>query len=233
MSVLPVARPPWRPVPAAFLLLLGLGLPWAIFGSLLWAVLRPGGLAWDAPLLLYWHRHATPVLDKLAVFLTIIGNTGPMVGTALLVLLGLLWRRQGRRAWVFLLSVGGSMVLTQVIKFWVMRPRPALWASLRPEHTYSFPSGHAMDTAAVAAALCFLAWRHRSQWWVWALAPLFSLAVGWARMYLGVHHPSDVLAGWSSAVGWVVLAQAVASPEVQVLFLGVGRPPSRGALRAD
>jgi membrane-associated phospholipid phosphatase len=232
MSVLPVVRPPWRTVPAA-LLLLGLGLPWAIFGGLLWAVRWHGSLVWDAPVLFYWHRHATPALDKLAVFLTIVGNTGPMVGTGLLVLLGLLWRRQGRRAWAFLLSVGGSMVLTQLIKFWVMRPRPTLWVSLRPEHTYSFPSGHAMDTAAVAAALCFLAWRHRSHWWVWALAPLFSLAVGWARMYLGVHNPSDVLAGWSSAVGWVVLAQVLAAPEVRALFSRVGRQPSRGALGAD
>lgn len=182
-------------------------LAWALFGWLAVAVVRFGGLSFDRPLLLFWHRHATPPLDGLAVFFTIVGNTWPMVGTGLLVLFGLLARRHRRAAWVFLLSVGGSMLLTQVTKALVMRPRPHWWASIRPEHTYSFPSGHAMDTAAVATALAFLAWRHRSQWWVWTLAPAFSLAVGWARMYLGVHNPSDVLAGWSSAVGWVLLVQ--------------------------
>ena len=189
------------------LLLAGLVLPWATFAGLAWAVVRRGGPAWDGPILNYWHAHATPALDRAAVLLTVVGNTGPMVGTGVLVLLGL-WRQgQRREARTWALAVGGSMLLTQLIKHLVMRPRPALWTSLRPEHTYSFPSGHAMDTAAVAAALCFLAWRYRRQRWVWAVAPAFALAVGWARVYLGVHNPSDVLAGWASAVGWVVLVQ--------------------------
>lgn len=181
-----------------------------IFGGLLWSVLRAGGLPWDAPMLEFWHHHATPALDKLAVFLTIVGNTGPMVGLGLLVFLGLLARRQGRAAWVWFASVGGSMLLTQVIKPLVARPRPVLWASIRPEHTLSFPSGHAMDTAAIATALVLLVWGSRERKWVGPLAVLFSLAVGWARMYLGVHNPSDVLAGWAAAVAWVAAVHLVA-----------------------
>ena len=98
------------------------------------------------------------------------------------------------------------MLLTQVIKALVARPRPSLWLSIRPEHTLSFPSGHAMDTAALATALIFLL---PGRPWVGRLAALFALAVGWARMYLGVHNPSDVLAGWCAAVGWVLLVQLV------------------------
>ena len=188
-------------------LLLVLLLAWAVFGWLAMAVVHAGGLSWDAPLLSFWHRHANPMLDRLAVFLTIVGNTWPMVCMALLVLLVLLKRRRWRAAWLFGLAVGGSMLLTQLIKPLVGRPRPALWASIRPEHTLSFPSGHAMDTAAIATALVLLCWQCRARWWVWVLAPLFSLAVGWARVYLGVHNPSDVLAGWSAAVGWVALVQ--------------------------
>ena len=185
-----------------------LGLAWAVFGSLALSVVRAGGPGWDAPILLFWHRHATPALDALAVFLTIVGNTGPMVGLGVLVLLVLLRRRAWRRATIWTLSVGGSMLLTQVIKALVARPRPALWLSLRPETTLSFPSGHAMDTAALAAALIFLL---PGRSWVGRLAALFALAVGWARMYLGVHNPSDVLAGWAAAVGWVLLVQLLAS----------------------
>ncbi|MDQ2770578.1 MAG: phosphatase PAP2 family protein [Bacteroidota bacterium] len=197
-------QPPLRP------LLLVLLLAGAVFGWLLRAVLRSGSLPWDAPGLEFWHRHATPMLDRLAVFLTIVGNTGPMVGLGVLVLLRLLARRQWRAAGVFLGSVGGSMLLTQLIKRLVARPRPALWASIRPEHTFSFPSGHAMDTAAIATALLFMCWSLRVRGWVGVTAGLFSLAVGWARMYLGVHNPSDVLAGWAAAVAWVTAVQLLA-----------------------
>ena len=179
------------------------------FGWLAFAVAHTSSLPWDLQILDYWHRHATPELDKLAIFLTVVGNTGPMVGLGLLVALALLARRR-RAAWVWCASVGGSMLLTQLIKRVVARPRPELWTSIRPEHTFSFPSGHAMDTAAIATALVFLVWSWRTRGWVRWLAPLFALAVGWARVYLGVHNPSDVLAGWAAAVAWVAAVQLVA-----------------------
>ena len=182
----------------------------SVFAGLVVAVGRVGGPAWDAPILEYWHAHATSGLDKLAVFLTIVGNTGPMVGLGVLVFLRLLKRGPRRAAWAWLAAVGGSMLLTQLIKRLVARPRPALWASIRPEHTFSFPSGHAMDTAALAAALVLLCWGSRGRGWILVLAPLFSLAVGWARVYLGVHNPSDVLAGWAAAVAWVAAVQLLA-----------------------
>lgn len=197
-----------QPKPGALrLAVLGAG---SVFAGLAVVVVRAGGLSWDAPILEYWYRHATPALDKLAVFLTIVGNTGPMVGLGGLVWLWLGRRRRQRAAWVWLASVGGSMLLTQFIKRLVARPRPALWVSLRPEHTFSFPSGHAMDTAAIATALVLLCWASRGRGWVRWLAPLFALAVGWARVYLGVHNPSDVLAGWAAAVAWVAAVQLVA-----------------------
>lgn len=193
-------------------LLLVLALSGGVFVFVAAAVVRAGGLGCDEPILAFWHRHATPGLDQLAVALTVVGNTWPMVATAALILVGALVRGLRRRAWVFALSVGGSMALTQVIKLAVMRPRPALWPSIRPEHTYSFPSGHAMDTAAIAVALGFLCWKGRAHWLAWTLGPLFALSVGWARVYLGVHYPSDVLAGWTSAVAWVVAVQLLSSP---------------------
>jgi undecaprenyl-diphosphatase len=184
-------------------------LAWGVFGTVAALVFSRGRAPFDDPLLLALHRHATPALDGLAVFFTIVGNTGPMIAAGVLTTAALAYRGRRRDAWLFALGVGGSMLLTQVIKRIATRPRPDLWLSLRPEHTFSFPSGHAMDTAALAAALFFITPPHRRGWW--ALAPLFALGVGWARMYLGVHFPSDVLAGWSSAVGWVLLVQLVAS----------------------
>ena len=199
-----------HPAPKPGILRLALLVSAVVFAYLALAVVCAGSLPWDVPILEYWHRHATPALDKVTVFLTIVGNSGPMVGLGLLVFLGLLARRQRRAAWIFFAAVGGSMLVTQIIKPLVARPRPALWASIRPEHTFSFPSGHAMDTAAIATALVFLVWGRRRRGWVFLLAPLFSLAVGWARVCLGVHNPSDVLAGWAAAVAWVAAVHLAA-----------------------
>ena len=206
------SHPLSAPLPKSGALRLVLLAAGGLFAGLAVAVVRAGGPAWDAPILEYWHAHATPTLDRVAVFLTVVGNTGPMVGLGVLVWLGLLKRAAPRAAWGWFAAVGGSMLLTQLIKRLVARPRPALWASIRPEHTFSFPSGHAMDTAALAAALVLLCWNWRGRDWVLLLAPPFSLAVGWARVYLGVHNPSDVLAGWAAAVAWVVAVHLVARP---------------------
>lgn len=190
-----------------------LGLPaalaWGTFGSMAALIYRYGHAPFDAPVLQALHQHAHPALDQVAIFLTIVGNTGPVIGTGVLVAAALAWVGQRRAAGLFVAGLGGSMLLTQVLKRLATRPRPTLWVSLRPEHTYSFPSGHAMDTAALAAALFFaLPRRWRGGW---PLAPAFALGVGWARMYLGVHFPSDVLAGWGAGAGWVLLVQLLAA----------------------
>lgn len=184
-------------------------LAWGTFGSMAGLVQRYGHAPFDAPLLQALHQRATPAFDQLAVLLSIVGNTGPMIGAGVLTAAGLLAAGRRRAAWLFVAGVGGSMLLTQVIKHLATRPRPTLWVSLRPEHTFSFPSGHAMDTAALAAALYFVVPARWRGWWL--LAPAFALGVGWARMYLGVHFPSDVLAGWSAGAGWVLLVQLLAA----------------------
>jgi len=231
--VRPDALSPLPPSPR--FLWLPAALAWGVFGTMAALVFGRGRAPFDAPLLLALHRHATPVLDGLAVFFTIVGNTGPMIAAGVLTTAALAYLGRRRDAWLFALGVGGSMLLTQVIKRLATRPRPDLWLSLRPEHTFSFPSGHAMDTAALAAALFFITPRQRRGWW--ALAPLFALSVGWARMYLGVHFPSDVLAGWSSAVGWVLLVQlwAARTSPPSPLPLGRGEPvvDKRAALREN
>ena len=208
MPTLPVApSPPAATAPPACLWPLAVGA-WATFGSMAALVYRYRLSPFDEPGLRWLHRHASPGLDQLAIFFTDWGNTGPMLGAGVLVAAGLAVAGHRRTAGLFAAGVGGSMLLTQLIKHVATRPRPALWLSIRPEHTFSFPSGHAMDTAALAAALFFVVprrWRG-----AWGLAPLFALGVGWARPYLGVHYPSDVLAGWSSAVGWVLLVQLAA-----------------------
>ena len=193
-------------------LLLGLVLPWVVFVNVAEDIWEHGGFIGDKQILNFLHAHATPWLDGLALAFTAAGDPLPMGIAALLITLGLAVWGSRLQAWFFGLSVGGAMGLNLLVKLLFARPRPTLWLSIKPAYYYSFPSGHAMGAAAVVAALGFLWWQHRGQGLAWALGLLFALGVGWSRMYLGVHYPSDVLAGWTGSVGWVAALHMLFSP---------------------
>jgi membrane-associated phospholipid phosphatase len=73
----------------------------------------------------------------------------------------------------------------------------------------SFPSGHGTAAAALAASLVVLLWSTRWRWLAVGAGVLFAVAVGLSRVYLGVHYPSDILASWSIAIGWVAVLTLV------------------------
>ena len=193
-------------------LLLGVALPWGIFLKASSEIQEGEGFPGDQSILAWLHAHATPALDTLALTLTRVGGPLPMSGLAVLVF-WYLWRHPPRRhAWFFLVALGGAMLLNVLAKSILGRVRPAFWHSLAPESTPSFPSGHAMGSMALVLTL-FLVLRHsRWRWLSWTLGPLFVLGVGWSRMYLGVHYPSDVAAGWVAATAWVLSVYFLFSP---------------------
>jgi membrane-associated phospholipid phosphatase len=116
----------------------------------------------------------------------------------------LLALRHRGNALFWAVAMGGTGVLNSGAKLFFRRERPELWLSPAPEHTYSFPSGHAMGSMALVAALAVLAWPTRWRWWAIILGGAFTLSVGFSRVYLGVHFPSDVVAGWSASLAWVL-----------------------------
>ena len=186
-----------------WLLLLGFVAPWLVFIKIAEEVWEKEGFRGDRYLLEALHQHATPTLDWLARALSTAGNPPAMLALTAALLAGF-WALDRRLdAAFFLTAVGGAMVLNVLVKTVFGRVRPALWAALDPAPFYSFPSGHAMGTAALAVALGFLVAGCRGRWTVWGLGGLFLLGVGWSRVYLGVHFPSDVLAGWVGSAGWV------------------------------
>jgi undecaprenyl-diphosphatase len=101
-------------------------------------------------------------------------------------------------------ALGGSALLNLGAKQLFGRARPTLWESIAPEATFSFPSGHAMGSMTLAAVLMLLAWRTRWRWWIAVPMLAFVVMVGLSRIYLGVHYPSDILAGWTAALAWTV-----------------------------
>ena len=123
----------------------------------------------------------------------------------------------------FSLAVGGAALLNQVANYLLTRPRPALWEVLHPELSYGFPSGHAMAAAALATTLGFLLWPTRWRWPAAGLGAAWKLGMGWTRMYLGVHYPSDVLAGWLGSVGWVSGLHLLFARQLRAVGAGVAR----------
>jgi undecaprenyl-diphosphatase len=192
------------------LLFFGVGLPLVAFGALAEDVWTRGGLLWDEPILRYVHRHATPGRDAVMKFITAIGYSWGVVPMAFIIFFVLLAVRRRGNALFWAMAVGGAGVMNQAAKLLFRRDRPDLWLSPAPEPTYSFPSGHAMGSMALVAALAVLAWPTRGRWWAIILGAAFTLSVGFSRVYLGVHFPSDVVAGWSASLAWVLGLSQVA-----------------------
>ncbi|HET7292351.1 MAG TPA: phosphatase PAP2 family protein [Vicinamibacteria bacterium] len=161
-------------------------------------------------LLLWIHEHSSPALD-VAFFVSHAMGTLPFC--AILVVTAALWhRRRGEReaAWRWLALGAATFVLQEGIKAIVARPRPELWPSLLPSSGAAFPSGHAL---AAATFYPLLAWslsraRPRLAPWLWAAAVLLAVFVGVGRLYLGVHWPTDVAAGWTLGAAQTAVALA-------------------------
>lgn len=174
------------------------------FGMLAEDIIDKELFYFDAPILQFLHAHASPLLDHLMVCASRAGSAWGLVPAITLVAAWLYRRDERARARFWLLSTAGAALLNLLAKYSFARARPALWTSILPEHTYSFPSGHAMASMAASAALVCLLWREgRWRWLALAACTLFVLLVGTSRVYLGVHYPSDVLAGWLSSLAWV------------------------------
>jgi undecaprenyl-diphosphatase len=187
------------------LLLVGVFLPLWGFGALAEDVWESqGGFAWDVPILLLIHAGARPQLDGLASKLTLAGGFWGVTTLATLVALLLLLQRQWRLLSYFLVALIGNGLINRTTKVLLHRVRPHLWESPAPEYDYGFPSGHAMASMGLVVVLVILSWRYPWRWWVWGLGGLYVLAIAWTRLYLGVHYPSDILAGWMASIAWAI-----------------------------
>lgn len=180
----------------------GVLIPLLIFGKLADGIWERGGFAFDETILHFVHRFATPTLDTWIALATTLGGLLALPGIAAIIG-GLRLLKQSGGAVFFILAVGGASGLNLVAKAFFQRVRPHLWQSPAPEFDYSFPSGHAMLSMAMAAVLITLAWPTRLRWPALVLGSLAVLVIGLSRLYLGVHFPSDVLAGWCASLLWV------------------------------
>lgn len=112
------------------------------------------------------------------------------------------------------LATGGGAILGKILKVWLSRPRPDVVPHLIDVHTASFPSGHTVNSAIVFLTIgAILARAQPSRGlsaYIISAAFALALLVGVSRVYLGVHYPTDVLAGWAVGGTWVLLCWTIA-----------------------
>lgn len=154
------------------------------------------------------------VVEEMGRDFTALGGI-PVLTLATLGVLGyLLMERRRRLSVVVLVATLGALGLSTVLKQTIDRPRPDLVPHGSMVYTASFPSGHSTQAAAtyltLGALLARVQRRRRIKMYILTIAALITLLVGVSRVYLGVHWPTDVLAGWTAGAGWAVLCWLLA-----------------------
>jgi undecaprenyl-diphosphatase len=184
---------------------------WAFF-ELADEVLEGDSRAFDRVVLLWIHDNFPDWLDDPMRLVTALGYyyvVVPLLAMAVFVFYRRGWRLS---AVLLVVSTGGSVVLTTVLKGVFQRTRPELFDAGYQASFYSFPSGHATVAVGFYGMLTvILAYRMRGAAW-WAVAAcglLVVLLIGFSRLYLGVHYPTDVLAGYLSALLWLVCVGSI------------------------
>jgi undecaprenyl-diphosphatase len=186
------------------LLFAGVLLPLWAFAELADEIREAEAFAFDQPILLAANAMARTGFDRLFLFFSAVGYEYGVVPVDIALVLALALRRFHRESVFAAVAFAGSALLNLAGKAAFARERPSLWESIAPETNFSFPSGHAMGSMTLALALVLLAWPTRWRWPVLAAMAAFVPMVGLSRVYLGVHWPSDILAGWAAASAWVV-----------------------------
>jgi undecaprenyl-diphosphatase len=194
-----------------------MGLIVAVIGTALFVALashvRSGSTqALDESVIRWLSAHRTSGLDVAMVEVTALG-TGIVVMMIVAVAALFLALTQHKYSAILLLaSTFGGLVLNEVLKRGFNRPRPTIIVPAVHAVSSSFPSGHAMSAAIVYSTVAYLAARlHKRKWarWLVMTAALSVIAmISFSRLYLGVHYPSDVLAGLVIGFAWAGFCMA-------------------------
>jgi undecaprenyl-diphosphatase len=179
-----------------------------LFGGIAEDILTNDPLVrYDRAIADYLHSVATPPLTLFFLVVTALGSIETIALLGIIMAAVFAKRRQWLYLGSWIAAAGGSAVLDRLLKELFARPRPFFEHPLLRETSYSFPSGHAMESLVVYGMLAYFAvlaldsWRARTA--VVFGAVLLVLLIGFSRMYVGVHYFSDVVAGYAAGGVWL------------------------------
>ncbi len=215
------------------LLVLGIVVSLWVFLVIAGAVTSGRTQAFDERILLALRRPEDPGIPigpgwchAAARELTALGSSSVLVLIILLVGGYLAIERRFTMMHLMFLASFGAMILNAALKAAFARPRPSVVPLLALVGSTSFPSGHSMIAAAVyltlGALLARTTTRRRLRLYFLGVALALSTVIGISRIYLGVHYPTDVLAGWSAGIAWALGCELAA---VSLQRRGVVTPP--------
>jgi undecaprenyl-diphosphatase len=153
------------------------------------------------------HGFAFPALTSVMQLASFIGSTLFLTVFGVIIVIALLLRKHRRGAILFAITTIGASSLLVTLKLAFRRSRPEPFFDTILPASYSFPSGHSLASFCFYGALAAILTARIENVWlktiVWLTATILILLIGTSRIYLGVHYPSDVLAGFIVGLIWV------------------------------
>jgi undecaprenyl-diphosphatase len=197
-------------------LLLGLGTAIAaliLFGWLADEVLEGDSRRFDEVTRAAIHQLASPTLTIVMRGFSLVGSTIALTIGTIFVVVRFAMKNLGREAKLFAITMIGAGLLNITLKLAFKRARPEPFFNLSLPETYSFPSGHSLTSAVFFGALAAILTAHikskRVRAVIWIVSTLIFLTIGFSRIYLGVHHTTDVIAGFVAALIWILVVRFV------------------------
>lgn len=154
------------------------------------------------------HEYASPFLTNVMQSASFLGSTLFLILFGVIIVVALYLRKHRHGAILFTITTVGSSILLVMLKFAFHRARPEPFFDTILPSSYSFPSGHSLASFCFYGALAIILTSRikniQLKILIWILSLAMILLIGISRIYLGVHHPSDVVAGFAVAFVWVV-----------------------------
>lgn len=169
-------------------------------------VLTDQTAAFDQAVLLALYRLHSPLLSQIFLGVTALGEPLYLLLFIAVLSLILLQRQQWLDALICLITATGAIGLNIWLKELFGRLRPELWERVVSVDLYSYPSGHAMTALVIYGFLGYWIATHTDIARIWITIPTISIVtlIGLSRLYLGVHWPTDVIAGYAAGLVWLM-----------------------------
>ncbi|MBR8840128.1 MAG: phosphatase PAP2 family protein [Stigonema ocellatum SAG 48.90 = DSM 106950] len=178
-----------------------------VLAKLAGEVLEGEAFAFDTSFLLWLHQFANPNLDNVMLTITHLGDPNIVVIVVGVTLGTLWWRHYREEAKIFVLACLGALILNTGLKLAFGKVRPQLWHQLISETSFSFPSGHALGSLVLYGFLAYALAIHypKQAKFIYSFAVVLIAAIGVSRLYLGVHWPTDIIAGYGVGCLWLMM----------------------------